>query len=320
MAELAINAGGEDVRASTDMGTPLVPTTGGGDAEAAGRAMPRPTKFSSMHDLLEGAHSRTFCEATDCEFKLSRKTVACFQLSAAFVATVALGGMLFSIFEHDTELARIRAVKDQYARDKEAIMRLLDHNATLYNELQGLANGLNRGPIDIDDNWEPINAMVFAFTVVTTIGYGNIAPATTAGQMYLVVFAVLGIPAAGVCLAYISDRLLYLITKMSQIGSNKLKAAFELFDEDGSGELDPEEFKSALKELGFDLPDHQFREVMRRLDSDGNGLIDQEEFAFTVKHLHADLTESAGRRQRVRIVLVMILVWVSAGTVAFACI
>ena len=303
-----VPAGTRGVRNPASVDTPLVPTS-----PAA-----KPTKFSSMHDLLEGANNRSFFEATPCAFELAKKTVTCVQLSLVFVFIVAAGGLLFTLLEHDTELARIDATAQQYARDKDAVMQLLSHNATLYGELQNLANGLAPGPQNIDDNWGAVNAMVFAFTVVTTIGYGNIAPATTAGQLYLVVFALLGIPAAGVCLAYIADRLLYLITRLSQVGTNKLQAAFELFDSDGSGELDPDEFKSALKELGFDLPDHQFREVMKRLDTDGNGLIDQDEFAFTVKHLHADLTESAGRSKRVRIVLLMILIWVAAGTVGFA--
>ena len=277
-----------------------------------------PTKFSSMHDLLEGANERTCCEASVFEFRIAKKTVACLQLSLFFILLVTVGGLVFTFLEHDTEMRRIEALNEQYERDRGAVMQLLGNNATLYSQLQNLKNGLSDGPDNVDNNWEPVNSMIFAFTVVTTIGYGNIAPATTPGRMYLVIYALFGIPAAGVCLAYIADRVFYLMTRLSQIGSDKVGDAFDLFDVDSSGELDSNEFRAALQQLGFNLPDHQFREVMKRLDTDGNGLIDRDEFAFTVKHLHADLTESAGRKKRVQVVLVMILMWVGLGTVGFS--
>ena len=46
------------------MTTPLVPPD----------APTKLTKFSSMHDLLEGANERTCCEASVFEFKIAKKT------------------------------------------------------------------------------------------------------------------------------------------------------------------------------------------------------------------------------------------------------
>ncbi|KAI1723612.1 ion channel domain-containing protein [Ditylenchus destructor] len=48
----------------------------------------------------------------------------------------------------------------------------------------------------LQNDWNLPNAIIFAFTVITTIGYGHIAPATTAGRVFCVVFGLIGIPLA----------------------------------------------------------------------------------------------------------------------------
>ncbi|CAH1390898.1 unnamed protein product [Nezara viridula] len=50
--------------------------------------------------------------------------------------------------------------------------------------------------------WNHLQAIFFASTVLTTIGYGNIAPVTTAGRVFCLLFALIGIP---LCLTVIAD-------------------------------------------------------------------------------------------------------------------
>ncbi|CAD5225857.1 unnamed protein product [Bursaphelenchus okinawaensis] len=44
--------------------------------------------------------------------------------------------------------------------------------------------------------WSFHNAVVFAFTVITTIGYGNVAPVTIAGRTFCVIYGLVGVPLA----------------------------------------------------------------------------------------------------------------------------
>jgi hypothetical protein len=48
----------------------------------------------------------------------------------------------------------------------------------------------------------------FAMTIASTIGYGNYAPETVEGQWFLIFYALLAIPVAGLCITIISSRLL----------------------------------------------------------------------------------------------------------------
>ncbi|XP_043236551.1 open rectifier potassium channel protein 1-like [Amphibalanus amphitrite] len=53
--------------------------------------------------------------------------------------------------------------------------------------------------------WNEYNSFFFCFTVVTTIGFGHIAPSTTLGRVVCILYALVGIPFNGILLKNISD-------------------------------------------------------------------------------------------------------------------
>lgn len=65
----------------------------------------------------------------------------------------------------------------------------------------------------------------------------------------------------------------------------ELREAFELFDTDGNGTIDPNELKSAMKSLGLEAKNHTVYQMISDIDKDGTGDIDFDEFLdlMTVK-------------------------------------
>jgi Ca2+-binding EF-hand superfamily protein len=62
-----------------------------------------------------------------------------------------------------------------------------------------------------------------------------------------------------------------------------IKQAFKLFDEDGSGGIDPKELKEALRCLGFEASNADVKAMMAELDLDNSGSIDINEFIVMMK-------------------------------------
>ncbi|XP_071396659.1 potassium channel subfamily K member 10-like [Centroberyx affinis] len=56
-------------------------------------------------------------------------------------------------------------------------------------------------------HWDLGSAFFFAGTVITTIGYGNIAPSTEGGKIFCILYAIFGIPLFGFLLAGVGDQL-----------------------------------------------------------------------------------------------------------------
>ncbi|XP_040021538.1 potassium channel subfamily K member 5 isoform X2 [Gasterosteus aculeatus] len=52
------------------------------------------------------------------------------------------------------------------------------------------------------NSWDWANSVIFAATIVTTIGYGNVSPKTQGGRMFCILYGLCGIP---LCLVWISE-------------------------------------------------------------------------------------------------------------------
>lgn len=53
--------------------------------------------------------------------------------------------------------------------------------------------------------WTYYHAFFFSFTVISTVGYGNISPSTTFGRMFMLIYAIIGLPANAIMFANLGD-------------------------------------------------------------------------------------------------------------------
>lgn len=73
----------------------------------------------------------------------------------------------------------------------------------------------------------------------------------------------------------------------------ELREAFDLFDTDGNGTIDPNELKAAMTNLGFDAKNHTVYQMISDIDKNGTGDIDFDEFLdlMTIKLGDSDSEE-----------------------------
>jgi centrin-1 len=65
---------------------------------------------------------------------------------------------------------------------------------------------------------------------------------------------------------------------LSEEEIEEIREAFNLFDTDGSGTIDPKELKAAMQSLGFEAKNQTIYQMIGDIDKDGSGEIDFEEF------------------------------------------
>jgi centrin-1 len=65
---------------------------------------------------------------------------------------------------------------------------------------------------------------------------------------------------------------------LSEEEVEEIREAFNLFDTDGSGTIDPKELKAAMQSLGFEAKNQTIYQMIGDIDKDGSGSIDFEEF------------------------------------------
>jgi len=74
----------------------------------------------------------------------------------------------------------------------------------------------------------------------------------------------------------------------------EIREAFNLFDTDGSGTIDPKELKVAMQSLGFESKNPTIYSMIADLDKEGQGHIDFEEFLDAITSKLGDKESKGG--------------------------
>ncbi|XP_036172794.1 potassium channel subfamily K member 5 [Myotis myotis] len=124
-------------------------------------------------------------------------------LTSAIIFYLAIGAAIFEVLEEP----HWKEAKKKYYTEK---LHLLTKFPCLSQEgldeiLQVVSDAAGEGVAitgnQTFNNWNWPNAMIFAATVITTIGYGNVAPKTPAGRLFCVFYGLFGVP---LCLTWIN--------------------------------------------------------------------------------------------------------------------
>ncbi|KAI0226697.1 TWiK family of potassium channels protein 18, partial [Lamellibrachia satsuma] len=134
-------------------------------------------------------------------------------LAGLVVAYSIVGGFLFQTLEapfERTEKKRLMKWKNKTIDDIwQLAVRLHDDGDNFTLAMRDLLNTFQTGVItamkdvgwdgkdlsdDVDLRWSYAGALLYAVTVITTIGYGHLAPKTPWGRFLTIIYALVGIP------------------------------------------------------------------------------------------------------------------------------
>ncbi|KAH6926844.1 hypothetical protein HPB50_022570 [Hyalomma asiaticum] len=135
-------------------------------------------------------------------------------LLVVFIVYVVIGGAVFMAVEgpREEELrSEIAQLRHEF-HERLASLNLSELNSSDIKAIVArLADARSKNLMDehgqdTHTNWNFYNSFFFAITVVTTIGYGHLAPSTAWGRVFCVLYAVVGVPMTGILLAGIGDH------------------------------------------------------------------------------------------------------------------
>ncbi|XP_057208470.1 potassium channel subfamily K member 5b isoform X2 [Triplophysa rosa] len=125
-------------------------------------------------------------------------------LTSVIIFYLSIGAAIFQILEEP----RWKSAVQNYENQKEDILKNyscltnddLEHIIKVVAQAAGKGVTVTGGKQFNNWNWE--NAVIFAATVITTIGYGNVAPKSAGGRVFCILYGLCGIP---LCLTWISE-------------------------------------------------------------------------------------------------------------------
>ncbi|XP_034381597.1 potassium channel subfamily K member 5a [Cyclopterus lumpus] len=148
-------------------------------------------------------------------------------LTSAIIFYLSIGAAIFQVLEEPNwkEAAR------NYTAEKDTILKNypcltkddLDKILKVVSEAAG--QGVTITGSKTFNNWNWPNAVIFAATVITTIGYGNIAPKTPKGRVFCIFYGLFGVP---LCLSWISELGKFFGGRAKHLGQYLTKKRFSL--------------------------------------------------------------------------------------------
>uniref|UniRef100_A0A3Q1EKZ8 Potassium channel, subfamily K, member 5a n=1 Tax=Acanthochromis polyacanthus TaxID=80966 RepID=A0A3Q1EKZ8_9TELE len=148
-------------------------------------------------------------------------------LTSAIIFYLSIGAAIFQVLEEPNwKLAakKYSVQKDKILEDYPCLSKDdLDKILEVVSEAAG--QGVTITGSKTFNNWNWPNAVIFAATVITTIGYGNIAPKTSAGRVFCIFYGLFGVP---LCLTWISELGKFFGGRAKHLGQYLTKKGFSL--------------------------------------------------------------------------------------------
>ncbi|KAG7474604.1 potassium channel subfamily K member 5-like [Solea senegalensis] len=125
-------------------------------------------------------------------------------LTSCVIFYLSIGAAIFQILEEPNWMS----ARDKYILQRENLLNKfscltkedLDEILEIVSEAAG--EGVTITGDKYHNSWDWANSVIFAATIVTTIGYGNVAPKTKGGRVFCILYGLCGIP---LCLVWISE-------------------------------------------------------------------------------------------------------------------
>ncbi|XP_020775387.1 potassium channel subfamily K member 5a [Boleophthalmus pectinirostris] len=148
-------------------------------------------------------------------------------LTSAIIFYLSIGAAIFQVLEEPNwKLAarQYNAQKDKILKDYPCLTKD-DLNRILEVVSDAAGQGVTITGNKTFNNWNWPNAVIFAATVITTIGYGNIAPKTSSGRVFCIFYGLFGVP---LCLTWISELGKFFGGRAKHLGQYLTKKGFSL--------------------------------------------------------------------------------------------
>eukprot|EP00438_Fugacium_kawagutii_P003081 Skav236764 [mRNA] locus=scaffold2707:41701:42828:+ [translate_table: standard] len=247
------------------------------------------------------------CKVAFCKALTFLRTFA-----VAYLVVLA-GQLVICTFELDQE--KLRRGKTLYLQE-----RLKDE---LSNETFALL--LESGFVEVQPNdpftWDFLGSysrsLMFSFATVSSIGYGNMAPITTAGQVFCMLFTVIATPALVVVYGVAARKMLDFMQFAVMLMDEKNLRTFKKYDCDESGQLTKPKFKAAMHDLGYTVTNADVNFIMEEINICDSDVVTIEEFGHALVLLDLPKAKCQKARQATICVICLALFWLFVGTFLF---
>ncbi|XP_028396082.1 potassium channel subfamily K member 1-like [Dendronephthya gigantea] len=142
---------------------------------------------------------------------IEKGTIRLFIYTLVYVFYLCMGSLIFATLEAPVEQAELDKLKELRAQflDENRCVNDAELEKYVLRVIKATKHGIEPiRNVTTFPNWNFASAFLYSGTLVTTIGYGDIAPLSDKGKIFTIVFALFGIPMTAILLTAIVERML----------------------------------------------------------------------------------------------------------------
>ena len=218
-----------------------------------------------------------------------------------------IGGVIFQSIESTTEIEIINTNYNLLSEIKSNISKI--HYEKLVNLLDNDYKELY---------WNDLgNSIFFAFTLVSTIGYGNVTPQTISGKVFTVFYVFIGVPLGAYAFGSFASVTLKLFSWCTQLNSDIVLKAFKYANIKEDENLTPNQFKKIINAMGINVSDSELSDIIDDADINNDGIINFNEFKKSVRLRNWDVYNISQNKHQLLYVFLLLFTYLILGMIFF---
>ena len=162
------------------------------------------------------------------------------------------------------------------------------------------------------------SAYLFAFSTVTSIGYGVFTPVTQGGQLFFCFYGLFCIPLCGISFGRVATAVVDLLSWLSACHRSKIRKSFKAADTESRGYITQDEMKAAIESALHSTADvTELEELIEEIDPNDTNRITLKMYAWAFSQLGSLDERALQKSHRVRLAALSYATWNAVGMVIF---
>ena len=159
---------------------------------------------------------------------------------------------------------------------------------------------------------------MFAFSTVTSIGYGVFTPVTQGGQVFFCFYALVCIPLCGISFGRVATSVVDLLSWFQACHRKKIRQSFKNADTESRGYISQDEMRMAIEgALKYTVDVTELEELVDEIDPDDSNRISLKMYAWAFSQLGSLDERALQKAHRVRLAALSVAIWNIIGMAIF---
>ena len=226
------------------------------------------------------------------------------------VGYIYIGGLILQYIELPYEKNKLQQFEIMITQLQKNLTRENYRNLYSIGKFEELRSNYNYW-----SDWQ--EASFFAFTLVSTIGYGKVTPQTDNGKIFTIFYIIFGVPLGAYSFGFFASMTVKIFSRLTEITSDPILRAYQLVNVKKEEDLNPVQLRKIIDALGVECSEQEFDDIFDETDIDNDGTISYPELKKVISEKKWNIYNIENNSHQLLYVFILIVIYLVLGMFTF---